>query len=103
MRDLPPALAAHLRGGVTTLCRCWRLLRRDGQSFGFTDHDRDLSFADTTFAARTGLEAAEAASELGFAVGGGDVAGASASAGLTEDDIAAGLYDDASLETWLVN
>lgn len=103
MRTLPPGLAAHLDGGVTTLCRCWTLIRRDGAVFGFTDHDRDLAFAGVTFAARTGLEAAEADAELGFAIGGGEVSGALVSAGLTEDDLAAGLYDDAGVETWLVN
>ena len=56
-----------------------------------------------TFAARTGLEAAEATAELGFAVGGGEVSGALVSAGLTEDDLAAGLYDDAARRDWLVN
>ncbi|CAA9357883.1 MAG: Gene Transfer Agent FAD/FMN-containing dehydrogenase, partial [uncultured Microvirga sp.] len=64
---------------------------------------RDLAFGGVTYAARTGLEAAEASAELGFAVGGGEVSGALVSAGLTEDDLAAGLYDDASVETWLVN
>jgi len=103
MRTIPQNLAAHLAGEVTTLCHCWKLLRRDGQSFGFTDHDRDLSFGGVVFVARTGLEAAEASTELGFAVGGGEVAGALVSAGLTEDDIASGFYDDASIETWLVN
>ena len=103
MRTIPPGLAAHLERGVTTLCHCWRLLRRDGAAFGFTDHDRDLSFGGTTFAARTGLEAAEATAELGFAVGGGEVSGALVSAGITEDDLAAGFFDDASVETWLVN
>ena len=103
MRTIPPAVADHLDGGVTTLARCWKLTRRDGTSFGFTDHDRDLAFAGTTFEARTGLEAAEASAELGFAVGGGEVSGALVSAGIGEDDLAAGLYDDASVETWLVN
>jgi uncharacterized phage protein (TIGR02218 family) len=103
MRSIDPGLAAHLEGGATTLCRCWKLTRRDGQIFGFTDHDRDLVFAGVTFAARSGLEAAEAAAELGFAVGGGEVSGALVSAGVTEDDLAAGLYDDAAVETWLVN
>jgi uncharacterized phage protein (TIGR02218 family) len=103
MRQIPPALAVHLADGVTTLCRCWRLVRRDGVALGFTDHDRDLAFAGTVFAARSGLEAAEASAEVGFAVGGGEVAGALVSAGITEDDIAAGLYDDAAVETWLVN
>ncbi|MBB4041401.1 putative phage protein (TIGR02218 family) [Microvirga flocculans] len=103
MRTIPQNLAAHLADGVTTLCHCWKLIRRDGVIFGFTDHDRDLAFGGTTFAARSGLEAAEASAELGFAVGGGEVAGALVSAGLSEDDIASGLYDDASVETWLVN
>ena len=103
MRDIPSGLAAHLGEGVTTLCRAWRLWRRDGAVFGFTDHDRDLSFDGTIFAARTGLEAAEASAELGFAIGGGEVAGALVSAGLTEPDILAGRYDDARVATWIVN
>ena len=103
MRALLPSLAAHLEGGVTTLCHCWRVIRRDGVALGFTDHDRDLTVAGTPCAARSGLEAAEAASELGFAVGGGEVSGALTAAGLAEDDVAAGLYDGAAVETWLVN
>src|SRR5205085_11905336 len=94
---------AHIEQGATTLCRCWKLTRRDGAIAGFTDHDRDLVFDGVTFAARTGLEAAEVTAELGFSIGGGDVSGALVSAGITEDDLAAGLYDDATVETWLVN
>lgn len=103
MRTIPAALAARLEGGATTLCRCWALHRRDGVSFGFTDHDRDLTFGGLTYEARTGLEAAEASAELGFAVGGGEVAGALTLTGLTEADVAAGLYDGAGIETWLVD
>lgn len=103
MRDIPDAFAAHLAGGVTTLCRCWALTRRDGLRLGFTDHDRDLVLGGLTYAARTGLEAAEASAELGFAVSGGDVAGALTGLGLTEVEIAGGLYDGASVETWLVD
>ncbi|RDJ22989.1 DUF2163 domain-containing protein [Bosea caraganae] len=103
MRQIPNALAAHLEGGATTLCRCWSLTRRDGQVLGFTDHDRDLVFDGITYAATTGLEAAESAAELGFAIGGGEVAGAFAAIGLNEADLARGLYDDARVAIWLVN
>lgn len=103
MRTLSPGLAAHLDEGVTTLCRCWRLGRRDGLVLGFTDHDGDLAFGGTVFEARSGLEAAETTAELGFAIGGGEIAGALESAGITEEDIAAGLYDAASVESWLVD
>ncbi len=103
MRAIPPTLATRMERGATTLCRCWALRRRDGLVLGFTDHDRDLLVSGVTYAARTGLEAAEASAELGFAVGGGEVAGALTSAGITEVDVAAGLYDGAGVETWLVD
>ncbi|MFJ5370583.1 DUF2163 domain-containing protein, partial [Bosea sp. CER48] len=66
-------------------------------------HDRPLAFDGLIYAAATGLEAAEMTAELGFAVGGGDVAGAFAAAGLNEADLARGLYDDARVRIWLVN
>jgi uncharacterized phage protein (TIGR02218 family) len=103
MRDIPSALAAHIERGATTLCRCWSLTRRDGLVLGFTDHDRPLSFDGIAFAASTGLEAAETAAELGFAIGGGDVSGAFAASGLNEADLSRGLYDDARVSIWLVN
>ena len=103
MRDIPTGLAGHLREGATTLCRCWTLRRRDGRVLGFTDHDRDLVLDGVVHLAGTGLSAAEATAELGFAVGGGDVSGALAADGISEADILAGLYDDAEVETWLVN
>ena len=103
MRPIPTALASHLSEGVTSLCRCWTLTRRDGTVLGFTDHDRDVVLGGVPHRAGTGLEAAEATSELGFAVGGGDVAGALTSGAITESDVAAGLYDDAAVEIRLVN
>jgi uncharacterized phage protein (TIGR02218 family) len=103
MRTLSPALAAHVAGEATTLCRCWSLTRRDGAVLGFTDHDRDLSIDGALFRANAGLEAAEAGSELGFAIGGGEVLGALAANGLNEQDLSRGLYDDASVVLWLVN
>jgi uncharacterized phage protein (TIGR02218 family) len=103
MREIPDGLAAHLQREATTLCRCWSLTRRDGEVMGFTDHDRPLAFDGISFAAVTGLEAAESASELGFAIGGGEVAGAFAATGLNEADLARGLYDDARVSVWLVN
>ena len=70
---------------------------------GFTDHDRDLTFDATNFSAATGLEASELESKLGFAVGGGEVAGALVSASLTEVDLASGRWDGATLEIWRVD
>ena len=103
MRNLSPSFAAALASGATTLCHCWRLTRRDGAIMGFTDHDEDLAFAGVTFRAASGLDAAQAETAAGLAVGSGDVQGALIDGGILECDIEAGLYDDASVEIWLVD
>jgi uncharacterized phage protein (TIGR02218 family) len=103
MREIPAALAEHLAGEATNYCHCWRAARRDGAVLGFTDHDEDLAFDDVVYRAATGLDAAEAQCDFGFATGGGEVAGALGSDSMTESDLAAGLWDSAQVEMFLVN
>jgi uncharacterized phage protein (TIGR02218 family) len=103
MKTLPPALAAHLTGGLTTLCRCWRLDRRDGVVMGFTDFDRDLAFDAVTYKAASGFTASAIEGQLGLAVSNLDVQGALSADALTEDDLHAGRYDDAAVTIYLVN
>jgi uncharacterized phage protein (TIGR02218 family) len=103
MRAIPSALQTKLDSGVTTLARCWKLLRRDGVVMGFTDHDRDLVVGGVTFRAGTGFSSSEAASRFGLAVDGAEISGALADEQLTDADLAAGRYDAAQVETWLVD
>lgn len=103
MRTLPPGLQAHLDNGATTLCWCWRLIRRDGTQIGFTDHDRDLSFDGTTFEAAAGFTATDMKQSLGLSVDNLEVDSALSSDRLSEQDLAAGLYDDARVEIFRVN
>jgi uncharacterized phage protein (TIGR02218 family) len=103
MRSIDPGLAAHIGAGVTTLCRCWKLTRRDGVVTGFTDHDRDLTFDGVTYEPVSGFDASEEVSAIGFAVGGLEVSGALASDRLDADDLAAGLYDNSEMRLFLVN
>jgi uncharacterized phage protein (TIGR02218 family) len=103
MKTVPPTMQAALDGRATTHARCWRAVRRDGAMFGFTDHDRDLVFGGTTFEAASGFTATAIEGSLGLAVDNVDVAGALSSASITEDDIARGLWDDATVEVWLVD
>jgi uncharacterized phage protein (TIGR02218 family) len=96
------ALDAHLGTGVTGVARCWKLTRRDGVVFGFTDHDRDLSFDGTVFRAGTGLSAAALSQTTGLAVDNGEAIGALSDAAVTEADISAGRFDGSEVEAWLV-
>lgn len=103
MKKLSAPLAAHIKSGATTLCWCWRLTRRDGESLGFTDHDRNLTFDGTLFEAAAGFEAGEISESIGLSVDNLEVTGAITSERLAEADLSSGLYDDASVEIFRVN
>ncbi|MFM9848756.1 MAG: DUF2163 domain-containing protein [Hyphomicrobiaceae bacterium] len=103
MKSLPPSLQSHLDTGATTLCWCWRLTRRTDERYGFTDHDRDLTFDGTTFEAATGFTATEIRDSLGLSVDNLDVTGALVSDRLSELALSAGDFDDAAVEIFRVN
>ncbi len=103
MREIPSALQAKLDGGVTTLARCWVLTRRDGVVQGFTDHDADIAIDGVVCRAGTGFTASEATSRFDLSVADAEISGALSDASLTEADLAAGRYDAARVETWLVD
>ena len=96
-------LQQHLDSGVTTLCRCWLVERRDGQRLGFTDHDGALVFDGITFQADSGLTASALQQATGLSVDNAEALGALCSAKVSEVDIAAGRYDGAAVTCWLVN
>jgi uncharacterized phage protein (TIGR02218 family) len=103
MKALSPALQAHLDEGTTTLAWCWRITRADGVIFGFTDHDRTLSFDGTAFEPESGLTASEVRSGSDLSVDAQDAQGVLTSDRITETDILDGRWDNAAVEVWRVN
>ncbi|GGE11159.1 phage conserved hypothetical protein BR0599 [Gemmobacter megaterium] len=97
------SLLDHLATGATTVARCWRVTRADGVVLGFTDHDRDLVFDETVFAAGAGLSARALSQTTGLAVDNTEAAGALSDAAITEADLLAGRFDGAQVEAWQVN
>jgi len=103
MRTIPTDLQSKLDSGVTTLCRCWILTRGDGFVQGFTDHDEDVVVGACICRAGTGLTGSEATQKLGLATDSSEITGALATDTLNEGDLAAGRYDAAGVELWLVD
>ena len=97
------SLAAHLQTGLTTVCRCWKISRKDGISIGFTDHDEDVEFDGVVFKAGTGLSPAALAQASGLSVDNTEAIGALDGEVLSEDAIAAGQFDGAEVVAYLVN
>lgn len=93
----------HLLSGHTTIARAWMLRRKDGQTFGFTDHDLDLTFDSVTFKAGTGLTANALASSNGLSVNNTEASGILSDNEVSEADLKAGRFDGAEIQSWIVN
>jgi uncharacterized phage protein (TIGR02218 family) len=97
------AFDAHMATGLTTVCRCWRVVRADGVTLGFTDHDLDLAFEGVVHRAGSGLTAKALAQGTGLSVNNSEALGALTDAAIREADVEAGRYDHAEVKSWLVN
>lgn len=103
MRTIPEELAARLETGATTLAHVWRIVRRDGATFAFTDHDQALVFDALTCEPMTGLSAGAIEKSLGLGVDTASIAGALSSEALSEADLARGLWDGARVDLFRVD
>lgn len=95
MKPWTQALRDHYAQTTTSLATFWRVTRRDGQVFGWVDHDRDLVLDGLTYYAAAGLTATATQTTSTLAPGTVDV-----STFLTFSDeqaIEAGLWDEAAV------
>jgi uncharacterized phage protein (TIGR02218 family) len=103
MAELQKAFQEHVENGLTTLCRCWLITRKDGVIFGFTDHDCKLEFDGLTFKADSGLSALALDQSTGLSVDNTEALGALSDAAVREEDIESGRFDGADVRAWMVN
>ena len=103
MRAVPEALAARIESGAASLCHVWILTRSDGARLGFTDHDRDLTVDGVACRAASGWTAGATETAAGFAPGMATAVGGFDDDGISEADLAAGLYDGARVECRLAD
>lgn len=101
LRTVPGPLAARL-AGETTLARIWRITRRDGQVFGFTDHDRDLVVGGRTYLAVNAADSSQVAGSAEFTAGAGEISIAAGGA-IAAADVEAGLWSLATIDMELVD
>jgi len=100
MRAIPEALQARLQTGVTTLCTIWRLVRRDAEVFGFTDHDRALTVDGLAYEPHSGFTSGAIEKCADLSIDTASAAGALSSEAITADDLARGLWDGARVDIW---
>lgn len=103
MKTISGALEAHLAQEVTTLATCWRIARRDGEVFGFTDHLEDLVVDGVTYTAASGYTASAIKTTAGMNVDNLEVSGGLDASAITEADLLAGKWDFAEVRIFQVN
>lgn len=103
MRDLPEEFSTRLASGVTTFAHVWRVTRRDGVVFGFTDHDRALLFDALVCEPSVGLSIGAIEKSLGLGVDTASMSGALSSEAIVEGDLARGLWDGARVDVFRVD
>lgn len=103
MKSISPSLLAHMAGELATLATLWKITRTDGQVFGFTDHDADITYGGVTYEAESGYTASAIRTSADLAVDNMEAEGMLSSATITDADLAAGLWDAAAFVIMRVN
>lgn len=103
MRAISEALTAKLAAGVTTLCHVWRVERRDGAHYAFTDHDCQLAFDGLLAEPMAGVTSGVIEKGAGLGIDSASIAGALSSAAIIDADLARGLWDGARVDVYRVD
>lgn len=103
MKNLTPAMKAHIREGVTTICTCIEFIRRDGESFRFTDLDRPVVVANGTYTPYASFARSSISTSLELEVDQMEIQGILNSAYVSRESVAAGLFDYADVNVFAVN
>jgi len=88
---------------LDTVATFWRVYRRDGMILAFTSHDRDLAFGGINHRAAPGMVPAAIRLSAEIANDSAEAEGALSHASIREEDIAAGLFDEAAIEIGAVD
>lgn len=103
MKTASVEMQAHIDQETTSLAVLWEIVRKDGEEFYFTDHDRSITYDGNTYKASTGFTRTSIASERSMAVDNLDVQGIFDSDDIDQDDLRRGLFDGAEVKMRLVN
>ncbi len=88
---------------ATTIALCWRVARSDGVVLGFTSHDAPLTVAGLRYEASPGMTPSAISAGLGLEVATMEFAGALSAGAMTDRDLAAGRFDGARLDVFMVD
>lgn len=93
----------YFAGELDSVATWWRIYRRDGVTLGFTAHNRDLVFGGIRHRAAPGMVPSAIRLSMDFGDDEASVEGALSHGAIGEDELAAGAFDGATVETGVVD
>ena len=96
-------MAEFLEAELGSIAFCWRIVRRDGVCLGFTTHDGDLEMEGLLYRAAPGVAPSAVSLSDGFEPASLDIAGALSADAISATDLAAGRWDGAVVELFMVD
>jgi len=106
MISLGASMIAHLSEPTTTLATCWKVTLQNGTIYRLTDHDVSLQIpadGNETYSADSSFLASDFAGSGNLAVDGIDIHSWIDTTVINEQDVYAGLWDNARVEIFAVN
>lgn len=103
MKNVSVALASHLAGTVTSVATCWLVTLDSGTVLGFTDHDEDIVIDGLRYESSPNYSATDIQSTAALSVDNLELSGMQGQPSITEEDVLAGLWDNAKVEIFQVN
>jgi uncharacterized phage protein (TIGR02218 family) len=118
MKSATTAMKAHLAGDVTTICRLYKMTRKDGTVFTFTDHDQDIDTSDYqdvftdgslspplgyTYIAAVGFAPTATENKSDLSVDNSEATAFIDSETIREEDIRFGIWDATAVEIRVCN
>jgi hypothetical protein len=102
-RDITEDLKAHLAGETTTLAACWKIVRTDGETLGFTNHDDTITYDGVDYLPFTSADLSNLEQLGGTSTGNMEMGIAFDDSYITRSDVEKGLYDFADIYVFLIN
>jgi uncharacterized phage protein (TIGR02218 family) len=112
MKQVTVQLQAHIASEVTSLSVCWLVIRPDGTTLGFTEHDEDVEITDwvspndvlnATYKASSAYSRTAIQTSSDLSIDNLEADGILDSDAITDDDLSAGLYDNSAIYVFMVN
>ncbi len=96
-------MQAHLKQGVTTLCTCLDILRNDGKSYRFTDHDEPVTVAGALYTPVASFARNSVSTTLDLSVDSTEIHGILNDNYISRAAVVGGLFDNAAVQLFVVN